>query len=130
MGEEAVRIARGAEIEPLDRLDTGFAQNALRGRPEVQAASRDHLPSEACAVRVGDVVADLVAARPDSGPDRRREATAEHADARFDDSVQQAEAPSVEEREPGPAVFSRQRDRKQSAVNFNIGRSGWSVQMP
>src|SRR5436309_1464894 len=99
MREEAHGVAGGAEVEALDALDSGAAQHALRDRPEVEVPTAERVSTEALAIRAGDVLADLVATRPDARTDHRREPPAERSDARLDDALQQPKPANMQEGE-------------------------------
>src|SRR5580765_3815525 len=76
VGEEEVRMARRAEVDALHQRDACVVQRHLGRAPQVEPVVADDLASEARAERAGDVVAHLVAAGTDRGPDRGRKLTA------------------------------------------------------
>src|SRR5712691_5527042 len=110
--EEELRLARGAEVDALDLRSSGFAQHALAGAPQIEVAPVDDVAGEARAIRGADLVADLVAARPDTRADRGRHGTVERRDAGGDDPLEQTDPADVENGERGPSVRSRERDRQ------------------
>src|SRR6266545_3875375 len=75
--EEELRIARRAQVEAVDACDAGALELQLGGTPEVEPAGGYDRVAEAFAVRARNLVADLVAARADRGPDCRRDVAAE-----------------------------------------------------
>ena len=75
-------------------------------RAPAAAVSRDTLASTFDS-GIRNLVADLVTARPDAGPDDRGDLPAERRDARVEDSVDQPEPSGVQQRESGTAVRSR-----------------------
>src|SRR5215210_1087359 len=91
--EEELRVARGAEVETLDRVRTGAPQQPLGGRPEIELPSAGEVGVES----VGDLRADLVAARPDRGADAGGVGAADRGDARLDDALEQATPAGVED---------------------------------
>src|SRR5690242_2694517 len=110
---EEVRAARRADVRPLDRLDACVTQDALGDRPEVEVAPLYRGRAEPCAIRVGDVVADLVTARADTRPDRSGKVLAtERRNSRLEDPLQQPEPAGMQQRERGAAVAPRQGDRE------------------
>src|SRR2546422_9062698 len=112
MREEPCRVARGAEVQAFDGLDTRVTEHALADRPEVEVAAAQRLVAEASAIVGGDVGADFVAARSDSRTDDGGKAAAERGNPRFDDSLEQAVPSSVEQRQGRAAVHAPECDRK------------------
>src|SRR5262249_4445945 len=110
---EEVGATRGADVYALDGFDAGLAQDPLRRGPEVEVAAAQHVVAEAVAIRTGDVVADLVAARPDPRTDRGRETLAsEGRDAGLDDSFEQSHPSRVKQGERRTPCRTRERDRE------------------
>jgi hypothetical protein len=93
--EEKLRIASGTEIETLDPFDARAPQNFFRGPPEIELLPTHDPSAEAGAVRLGDLLADLVAAWSDGRPDRRGERAAERLDARLDNAVEKPDSAGV-----------------------------------
>src|SRR6266571_143159 len=113
MREEARGVAGGTEVEAFDALDSGAAQHALRDRPEVEVSTADSVGAEALAIRAGDVLADLVATRPDARTDHCCEPPAERGNARVDDALQQPKPSNMQEGERRLLpVLARKRDRE------------------
>src|SRR5262245_5743942 len=108
---EEVWSARGADVDALDGIDAGLAEEAFGDGPEVEVAPPHHGRAETRAVGVGDLVADLVAARADARPDRGGEAlAAERRDARLDDALEEPLSAGVQQGERRIAVAPRNRD--------------------
>src|SRR4029077_21162784 len=104
MREEAVGVARRADIEPFDGIDARLAEHTFRGGPQVEVASLQDVRTKPCAVRGGDFLADFVAARADRRSDDRCNPAAERGNARLHDPLEQTKPPCMEEREPCGAV--------------------------
>src|SRR3954447_18312238 len=81
VGEEEVRVARRAEVHPLDRARARAPQRALGGGPEVEPPVAREVGLEA----LRDLRPDLVAARPDPRSDAGSVGAADRRNARLDD---------------------------------------------
>src|SRR3954451_24643246 len=111
--EEPVGVTRGAKVDALDVVDARGAKRELRRTPEVEIASTRDVAAEALPICVPDVVADLVTAWADAGTDCRANAPApDRRDSRIDDSLQQPEPPSMQQREPRRPVGPGERNRQ------------------
>ena len=109
------------------RRSTVAAGERELGRPPQVDVRPDHdLVAEAGAVRLAHLVADLVAARPDPGPDHRGDLAAERRDRVLDHAAQQAAPAGVDDRDPPSR--SRSAIGRQSAVKAAMGTPGSSVQ--
>src|SRR3954447_2025613 len=89
VGEEELGVACRAEVDPLARARARVSHRALRGGPEVEPPVAREIGLEA----LRHLRPDLVAARPDPGPDAGRVGAADRRDAGLDDAF----------REPAPA---------------------------
>src|SRR3954471_6904068 len=107
--EEVLGRAGRAEVDPVDPGTARRAQRPLGGAPEVELPVADEAEAVRTAERRRHLLADLVAARADAGPDdRRNEASAERRRSLLGDPAEQAAPASVEHRERGPpAVDTR-----------------------
>src|SRR5260370_4957217 len=114
MREETSPAARRAQVEAVDLFDTGRAQCALRRRPEVELAVADDVVAEGLAERRRDLVADLVAARPDARSDRGAQVPpTERPDAHADEPCEEAAPARVQDLHRGPrAVRACDGDRE------------------
>src|SRR5690349_18813995 len=100
MREEELGMAEGAEVGPLERFAARVAQRQLGRAPEVELPLANDGAAETCAERLGDVRADLVAARADRRAHGRREpAAAERSCRRVDDPREQAAPADVQDGE-------------------------------
>src|SRR5256885_15677392 len=113
MREEELWVARGAKVEALDPGDARLPKRSLGGLPEIELAPAHDLGTEASAVRACDLFADLVTARADRRPDRRRHGAAERRYARLDNAVEEPDPPGVKDTNRGRgAVPASERDRQ------------------
>src|SRR5512133_164399 len=124
---EEVAAAGRADVDALDRRDARVVQNAFGDGPEIEVAAANGGGAEPCAVGVGDVLADLVATRPDARTDRGGEArAAQGCGTRFEDALEQPEPAGVQQGERRAAVAARERDGE--AVRCELQhRHAWFV---
>src|SRR4051794_22732532 len=83
--EEKFGVAAGAQVDTFDRSDAGTAQLSFRCGPEIEVAVDGQVGVEARR----DLVADLVAARPDRGADDCRGLTSHSGDTGSHDPAAQ-----------------------------------------
>src|SRR5437879_6133970 len=83
MREELLGVTRRAQVDSHDRRDARGLEGAFRRCPQVERAPLDDVAPEPGTVRSPDLVAHLVAARPDPGPDHRARGSAERCDTRL-----------------------------------------------
>ena len=126
MREEELRVARRAEVEPRDLGNAHGVERLLGCAPEVELAVAHDRHTETVAKPGGDVVADLVAARADSGPDHRGEASSvQRGRSRLDDSLEQAAPAHVDGRDRGLlALPAHERDRQAVGREDEQGLAG------
>src|ERR1043165_3647035 len=99
-------MASRAFVQRVDALDPGCAECGLDRAREVEA-SVSHEPR---VEQRGDVLADLVAARPDPRADYRSDSTAERSDRCADDACDEPAPADVHERERRRALEPGERD--------------------
>ena len=126
--EKNLGAARSADVDALDRVDPAVAQDSLRGGPEIEVAPAHRARAEASSIRMGDVAADLVAARPDAGTDHGGKArVAQGGDPGLEDSLEQAEPAGVQQRKRRLAVLTNHRHREavsRQLQHRNAGKVG------
>src|SRR5262249_10695236 len=112
--EERFGLASGAAVEAVDALDSGGAECALGAGPEVGAAFRRDIVTEALAEGRRDLLPHLVATGSDSRSDCGRQGSApERLGACGDDSGEQPSPAGVEDGERGLVrVCPRDGDRQ------------------
>src|SRR5207244_6131674 len=116
MREEPLRLARRAEVEAVDVLDTGGAKRTLGRGPQIQLPVAHDVVAECLPEGRRDLFPDLVAARADARADRGGEPPrAESADAGRHDAGEQAAPAGVQDSERRPATLAP-RDRDRHAV--------------
>src|SRR5262245_57083109 len=104
-------MARGALVEAVHAGTAGVPERLLDGRRQVEVTIGREPRPERRPHGSGDVLAHLVAARPDARPDRRRHVpAAEGGDRCRHDSGEEAAPADVREREGGPAAQPHERD--------------------
>jgi hypothetical protein len=114
--EEEVCATRRAEVEAVDARHARVAQRELGRSPEVQLSVPHDVFAEPRAERIADVVAHLVAARPDRRTDRGGERTVvERLHRGLDDAVEQTAPAGVHDRDRRRAV-ARARECDRQAV--------------
>ena len=106
--EEDIGVAARAQVDAFDRRDSGAAQGALGGGPQIEMTFDRQVRVEARR----DLVADFVAARPDRRTDHCRGLASDRGDARGDDAAAQPTPAGMHEREAALAVRPRDRDRQ------------------
>src|SRR4051794_16888142 len=112
--EEPLRRARRAEVDPVDARAAGGAKGAFGGAPEVELAVAHEPEAERATKRRRHLLAHLVAAGADPGPDDgAHEAAAECLHAGRGDAAEQPAPTRVQDGERGlAAVCPRKRDRQ------------------
>src|SRR5439155_1636524 len=106
VGEEELRIAGGAEVEPLDPVDAGLPQQSFRRLPEIEASPARDSGSEARSVWGCDLLADLVAAGANRRPDRGGQVAGECRNAGLDDPFEKPDPAGVQDAD-GPRGSQR-----------------------
>src|SRR5215208_1087764 len=105
VGEEEVCATRRAEVEAIDAGHACFVQSCLGRAPEIELPLLNDPGAKARAKRVGDVLAHVVATRPDARPDSGRElATAEDVDGVSQDPVDETAPADVHHGNRGGAA--------------------------
>src|SRR3954452_6129659 len=100
MGKEALWLARGAEVDPVDARAAGGAKGALRRAPEVELPVADEPKAERTPVRRRHLLAHLVAAWADPRTDDRgHEPAAERLHPGRGDPAEQPAPASMQEGE-------------------------------
>ena len=124
-------MAVGAEVGALDLFDAGPLEGQLGCPPEIEPPVNENLGAEGGLERLGDIRADLVAAGPDSRPDRGGQRLRPRARAPF------STIPSSSPRQPtwstaAPAAPFRRAiaTGRQSAVTSSIPWPGSSLHQP
>src|SRR6185312_7263500 len=105
--EEELRVAARTQVDAFDGSDSRAAQRPLSRRPQVEVTP----DGEVCVEVRCNLVADLVAARPDRRTDDCGRLAADSCNAGGDDAAAQPTPAGVHERKSSLIVGARDRDR-------------------